>query len=648
MVVNQNSEASLAVANCFIHLRNIPAANVVYIDFATNRKGKSRDADSFRKKVLNSVFEHMDRHRIANQITCITWSTGFPTSFSCKRQLATFQKFAPSANGKAYSPACSLTSMTYFSHEDFFSDKPTFFGLRSNRYAGAQVGSLLSNPFEGESSAQYNQGLKLLAAGEPLEAHSIFEKLSNDHPRQSSVRYLLAKCLAEGQQTENATEALWQARLYGWSFPDYTSNDPSFASIKNDQLFKRIIGSMIPVAKGSLPPRPFNPGSYWSRNGYANGSADGTAGEGKRYFLSTVLSVVGPEALSTEEAIEQLESSVAADGTFPKGDFYISVHRDRRTNCRRPDLNTAARELKANGFSALLGSQRRPTGRKDIVGATLGSREVGWIEGGNRFLPGSLCGNLTSHGARWHKKQTLLTEFLRAGAAGASGTVTEPLAIPQKFPNSRLHVNYTQGSNLAEAFYQSVHGPFQLLVVGDPLCRPYAKTPKFSIDGIRDNEVLNNGPLNLKIRIEKGSPPIRRFEYFVDGKYQKDLTQLKFQVATDGLHGGYHEIRVVGVCDSPTEARKSEVVGFELSKNSLPIKLTATQNSYELSDQIEFKVEPRSNFDLVHNSRVVGKIINGTGSVSATSLGPGTVGLQARQPDGMIASKPVFLKIGVQ
>ena len=85
----------------------------------------------------------------------------------------------------------------------------------------------------------------------------------------------------------------------------------------------------------------------------------------------------------------------------------------------------------------------------------------------------------------------------------------------------------------------------------------------------------------------------------------------------------------MGVCDSPTEARKSEVVGFELSKNSLPINLTAAQNSYRLSDRIEFKVEPRSDFDLVHNSRVIGKIINGTGVVSASKFGLGKVQLQA-------------------
>jgi len=55
--------------------------------------------------------------------------------------------------------------------------------------------------------------------------------------------------------------------------------------------------------------------------------------------------------------------------------------------------------------------------------------------------------------------QTPLTEFLRFGAAGASGTVTEPYAIPAKFPDPFVHVHYVAGCCLAESFYQSITGP---------------------------------------------------------------------------------------------------------------------------------------------------------------------------------------------
>ena len=81
--------------------------------------------------------------------------------------------------------------------------------------------------------------------------------------------------------------------------------------------------------------------------------------------------------------------------------------------------------------------------------------------------------------------QTPLSEFLRYGAAGSSGTVTEPFAIAEKFPSPMIQVHYARGCTLAEAFYQSVHGPYQLLIVGDPLCRPWADIPQVSVAGRR-------------------------------------------------------------------------------------------------------------------------------------------------------------------
>ena len=53
--------------------------------------------------------------------------------------------------------------------------------------------------------------------------------------------------------------------------------------------------------------------------------------------------------------------------------------------------------------------------------------------------------------------------------------MAEPLNFWQKFPVPAMHVHYAAGCSLAEAFYQSLAGPWQTLVVGDPLARPYAR-----------------------------------------------------------------------------------------------------------------------------------------------------------------------------
>ena len=41
-----------------------------------------------------------------------------------------------------------------------------------------------------------------------------------------------------------------------------------------------------------------------------------------------------------------------------------------------------------------------------------------------------------------------------------------------------IQVHYARGCSLAEAFYQSVYAPYQLMIVGDPLCRPWANIPR--------------------------------------------------------------------------------------------------------------------------------------------------------------------------
>ena len=89
--------------------------------------------------------------------------------------------------------------------------------------------------------------------------------------------------------------------------------------------------------------------------------------------------------------------------------------------------------------------------------------------------PGAWCDHLTSLGGALQPNggQTPLTALLRAGAAGAGGTVAEPLNHPFKFPSAFVHVHRARGLSLVEAVHRSMSGPYQYLVVGDPLSRPW-------------------------------------------------------------------------------------------------------------------------------------------------------------------------------
>jgi len=121
----------------------------------------------------------------------------------------------------------------------------------------------------------------------------------------------------------------------------------------------------------------------------------------------------------------------------------------------------------------------------------IGIAKFAWADSGSRILPGAFCDHLTSFGGvMTGTGQTVLSEFIRHGAAGACGTVTEPCNTPVKFPSPFLHVHYASGCTLAEAFYQSVHAPYQQLLIADPLCRPWARAPQFTVDGLREGDCL--------------------------------------------------------------------------------------------------------------------------------------------------------------
>ncbi len=96
----------------------------------------------------------------------------------------------------------------------------------------------------------------------------------------------------------------------------------------------------------------------------------------------------------------------------------------------------------------------------------MGSASFAWIASGSKLVPGAIAENLTSlNGKMDGVGQTKLTEYLAHGAAGSSGAVEEPYSLQQKFPLPFIHETYARGATLAEAFYQSVLGPYQLLIV---------------------------------------------------------------------------------------------------------------------------------------------------------------------------------------
>ena len=626
LVVNSSSADSLAVANHYIKLRNIPPLNVVYIDsfkILPNMDGESAHVKYFESQVLKPVLEAIDKRRLRPQVQYIVYSAGFPTRVTCQPQIGKFLK----ATDQKYdihfhAPWVSLTSATFF-HENIFSNTPDFVQLDANRYATHRTDDLFQNPFVNDSGTEFDLGIAAFQNNDYVTAVTKFEQLVAENPKQPIVRFFLAKALTIAGQLEKGIEQLRFCKELGWSYPDIILTDAAFTPLKSDPKFRILLDEMDSNPTSIRSSRGFSSGEFWASNGWPNGSPE----QGQRYVLSTMLAVTGPKASSLDQAFKQLDASAEADGSKPKGTFFFADHGDVRSKIRKNTFQAAAEQLTKMGFDVDISNSTAPKDQQNILGATLGSPVVNWKSTNSKFVSGALCDNFTSYGGWWAKaSQTQVSDFLNAGAAGASGTVYEPYTIPAKFPGADLHVHYAKGFSLAEAFYQSVPCPFQLLIVGDPLCRPFARFPSFEVDGLLDRTVVKSN-FEIQFTNTDSDTPIRHFEIFIDGKLIDTIGEESvFRIELEKLSEGYHDLRAVAVADSPTAATTSKQLEFFVRTKGNSVKLVSNKKTIKLGMPITIEAIASGNqvVKIIHNSRVVANIKSGSsGEIDSKLLGQG-------------------------
>ena len=364
---------------------------------------------------------------------------------------------------------------------------------------------------------------------------------------------------------------------------------------------------------------------------------------GRKYFLSTMLAYTSGRGNSVSEAIRYLSRSAQADGSHPKGTFYFVKNDNVRSTTRDRSFPATVAELEKLHAKAkiVIGKFKRvPQRRDDVLGVTSGAVNFDWKASGSTILPGAICDNLTSYGGilksdagRWVLNQTPLTDFLRHGAAGASGTVVEPTANQHKFPHAMMHVHYARGCSLAEAFYQSVNGPYQLLIVGDPLCRPWATIPTVFVEGVKPGETVK-GTLTLKpsARTVAGTK-IRQFQLFLDGTLiaQRDPGQ-NFQLDTEPLADGHHELRLVAIDDSPIESQGRLILPVVFNNRGRTIQCqTQPPEAIRWDETLSLTVDApgSTKIHVYHNRRLIADLDGERGrlKIDPRTLGQGPVSL---------------------
>ncbi len=396
--------------------------------------------------------------------------------------------------------------------------------------------------------------------------------------------------------------------------------------------------------------RGFRATTFWA----PDGAATKEPAKGQSYLLSTMLGVTTGRGNTVDEVLAYLRRSAAADGKRPRGTFYYMKNNDVRSQTRHDCYDAVAQQLNRMGVSAVVVPGILPQGARDELGIMTGAREFNFGTSGSTLLPGAICDHLTSLGGDLQVRagQTPLTEFLRYGAAGASGTVIEPLALQSKFALPTLFLHYARGCSLAESFYQSVSGPFQLLIVGDPLCQPWAVAPTVKVDGIKPGQEVK-GTLAIQATAEAAAPEQVGFlELFVDGRLVARFRPGRVvQLDTSKLDDGYHELRVVAVNASEIQTRGRLILPVVVNNHGqkLVLSVSPTPNAAATDTvSISARQAGATAITISQNGRKVGRIVGDSGQVDVlgATFGRGPVVLQARSEGPLPAvSSPVSIEI---
>ena len=532
IVVNKNDPESKTVANHYCALRQIPACNVLELDYTGSEERTS--IGTMRKNILEPIFEELKRRRLSEQIDYIVYSTGFPYAVN------------------------------------FTADFP---GIKLGRHVG-QLGSLT--------------GLTYL--------HQL---VFNKDP--SYVQFQPASNYYASYSSQPSSSFAFRSR-YRWTKPSNPASDRS-------------------------------------------------------YHLSMMLGYTAGRGNSVDEVLHYLRRSAQADGSHPKGTIYLVKNKNIRSTEREKGgaFEHVVDQLTRIGVDAKIVDGVLPKNKPDVMGGLIGYAHFDWISSGSTIQPGAIVEHLTSFGGvlKSGGSQTPLSEFLRYGAAGASGTVMEPLALQAKFPHPTIHCHYAQGCSLAEAFYQSVASPYQLLMVGDPLCKPWARIPTVEVSEIRPGQTIQ-GKISLTPKTDTFSR-VSKYQLFIDGRLTnscKPGEQLGFDSVK--LADGYHELRVVAIEDSNIENQGRTIIPCLVNNNDHQITCQPAKLQLRARGKFRLSVNAPGATQVVvyHRRESIAKITqeNGLMTIDTSGLGTGPVELTvvAKNGRGMRNAwfaKPVILDI---
>jgi uncharacterized protein YutE (UPF0331/DUF86 family) len=642
LVANGDSAFSLALANRYAQLRSIPAEHVLLLDDLPGEgiAGAAPIAlDECRERILKPILAFLDQNGLADEIDAIVYSSGFPHAIDVAgatgdRKLDQY-----------VTPVAALTGLTYFAREVARGDLSCL-SFDANRYCKSPRGGGGTRDLTDDEKRLLGEAQAALKEKRIDAAAAALRAFTASYAENGDFWYDLACCEALLGQKEAALVDLRNSIDHGYWDADHAEHDDDLVSLRSDPAYRTLLERM----RKSVPHPQESRGFHEDPRGHG------------RYYLSTILAWLGPYGTTFAEACAGLEKSAAADATEPKGTFYFLKNGDVRATTRASLFAAAVELLRQRGRAAEIleaGKEGEdgilPKNRRDVLGAVVGSADFDWSKCGSTIVPGAIVEHLTSFGATFQLAgQTKCTAFMKAGAAGSSGTVTEPYALQAKFPTPFIHVHYVDGCTLAESFYESVAGPYQLLVIGDACCRPFATPAQPTLDAPL-------GPWKGRVELAPGaqrasgstgvaavssaSSEVARYEAWIDGRPAGECAAGgKLVIESAALPDGIHDLRVVAVAAGPVAATASLSRPVTFDNHGHVVQMSGPKKPIPFGSPVGFQVDAAQASEVVVARGLVPLARTRGGSAhleipaSALGLGRSTLVARARFADGSEAT----------
>jgi len=360
---------------------------------------------------------------------------------------------------------------------------------------------------------------------------------------------------------------------------------------------------------------------------------------GEHYYLSAMLGCTSGRANSTAEVVKMLERSAAADYSRPAGTIYFADNSDVRSTTRKPLFTKAVEELRSAGVAAEVFSGSVPTSKRDVAGAMLGSADFSLVDAKCKLLPGAIAEHLTSLSGMLNEGagQTPISDWVRAGTALTSGAVWEPYAVPHKFPSAYMHLHYARGCTAAEAYYQSISGPYQMLVLGDPLCKPWGRRATIDLGDFDPSKPVDGVVTFTPTAKLADDTPATRFELYLDGMLTASQAPGRaFTFDAKQLAAGRHELRLMAIGPEPIEAKSGIIVPIDVARGDRTLTLVRKGDGpIRWGRPLDLEVaatglEPGTLLFVAQGSRGFKRLTEpGAVSLEPRQLGSGPVTLQA-------------------